>query len=461
MPRIEKDSLGEVKVPDDALWGAQTQRAVENFPVSGRPLPPVFHHALALLKEAAAESNVELKLLDPRLGKAIAAAARQVAEGRWDAHFAVDVFQTGSGTSTNMNLNEVISNLAIKALGGKVGSRQPVHPNDHVNLGQSSNDMIPSAAHLSALMEIHGSLLPALEKLAKALEAKAKGFHGVVKLGRTHLQDAVPVRLGQVFGGYASQVRHGMSRVRRISTDLEELAVGGTAVGTGLNTHPRFAQKVCARVAKRTGLRLREAANHFEAQGGRDAMVAVSGEFKALACSLMKIANDLRWMASGPRAGLGEIVLKDLQPGSSIMPGKVNPVMCEVVCQVAAQVVGNDAAIAVGGLSGNLELNVMIPVMARNLLESAALLAAASRLFAERAVAGIEANEAHCLELALLSDAMVTSLAPHVGYDRAAALVKDARKEGKTVLVLAQERRILPESTLARVLDPRRMTGSP
>ena len=458
MPRTEKDSLGEVQVPDEALWGAQTQRAVDNFPVSFRPLPPAFLKALAVLKQSAARANADLGLLDPKLAEAIAAAAQEVIEGKWDAQFPIDVFQTGSGTSTNMNLNEVLSNLAIRRLGGKVGSKTPVHPNDHVNLGQSSNDMIPSAAHLSALTEVHRALLPALEKLAAALEAKAKAFDGIVKLGRTHLQDATPVRLGQVFGGYASQVRHGMDRIRKASTDLEELAVGGTAVGTGLNTHPKFSAKVCAHASKATGLNLREASNHFEAQGGRDAMVSVSGALKTLACSLIKIANDVRWMASGPRAGLGEIILQDLQPGSSIMPGKVNPVMCEVVCQVSAQVIGNDATITVAGQAGNFELNVMIPVMARNLLESISLIANACTLFADRAVAGIQANEKRCLELALKSDAMVTSLNPLIGYDKAAALVKESHKDGRTILELARERKILPPDVLEKALDPRRMT---
>lgn len=458
MARIEKDSLGEVGVPDEALYGAQTQRAVENFPVSGATLPPAFTRALALLKQAAAETNVELGLLDPKLGAAIVEAAQEVADGTWNAHLVVDVFQTGSGTSTNMNMNEVLSNLAIRKLGGKIGSKTPVHPNDHVNLGQSSNDMIPSAAHLAVLLEIHAKLLPALDVLAKALEAKARDFDDVVKLGRTHLQDATPVRLGQVFGGYASQVRHGIARIRRASEDLHELALGGTAVGTGINTHPQFASKAAARLARKLSLPVREADNHFEAQGGRDAMVSVSGSLKTLACSLMKIANDIRWMASGPRAGLGEIVLKDLQPGSSIMPGKVNPVMCEVLTQVAAQVIGNDTAVTVGGQGGNFELNVMIPMMTRNLLESVALTASSCRLFAERAVAPLEANREHCLALALKSDAMVTALAPHVGYDKAAALVKTAAKEGKTVLEVARAQRILPEAQLEKVLDPRRMT---
>ncbi len=456
---MEKDSLGEVPVPDEALWGAQTQRAVDNFPVSGRPLPVAFLRALAVLKQAAARANAELGVLDPKLAEAIAEAAQEVVEGKWDAQFPVDVFQTGSGTSTNMNLNEVLSNLAIRRLGGKVGSRIPVHPNDHVNLGQSSNDMIPSAAHLSALMQIRAALLPALETLAEALEDKAKAFDHVVKLGRTHLQDATPVRLGQAFGGYASQIRHGIERIQRAALDLEELAVGGTAVGTGLNAHPDFARRVCLHAAKAAGVPLREADNHFEAQSGRDAMVSVSGALKTLACSLIKIANDVRWMASGPRAGLGEIVLKDLQPGSSIMPGKVNPVMCEVVCQVSAQVIGNDAAITVAGQAGNFELNVMIPVMVRNLLESIALMASASTLFAQRAVAGIQANEARCLELALKSDAMVTSLAPHIGYDKAAALVKESHKLGRTILELARERKILAPDVLEKALDPRRMTG--
>ncbi len=456
--RTETDSLGPVAVDSGAYWGAQTQRAIGNFPVSGERFPRPFIRALGLIKKGAAEANAELSLLDPKLARAIARAAGEVAEGRHDASFPLDVFQTGSATSTNMNANEVISNRAIEILGGVIGSKKPVHPNDHVNLGQSSNDVIPSAAHLAALLEIHGRLLPALTTLEKSLARKAREFDRVVKLGRTHLQDATPVRLGQVFGGYAAQVANGRRRVERGSADLAELALGGTAVGTGLNRHPRFPALVTKRLSKETGLPVREAADHFEAQGSRDALVAASGAMKAVAVSLFKIANDIRFMASGPNAGLGEIFLPELQPGSSIMPGKVNPVLCEVATQVAAQVVGNDAAVTMGGATGNFELNVMIPVMIRNVLHSAHLLANTCDLFARRCVDGITANEKRCRDLAESSDMIVTGLAPHVGYDVAAALAKEARKTGKTIRQLVTERKLLPPSVIDTALDLRRMT---
>lgn len=456
--RTEQDSLGPVEVPADAYYGAQTQRAIGNFPVSGERFPRPFIRALGLIKKAAAETNAELKLLEPRLAKAVAQAAGEVAEGRHDASFPLDVFQTGSATSTNMNANEVIANRAIEILGGTVGSKKPVHPNDHVNLGQSSNDVIPTAAHLAALLEIHGRLLPALDTLHRSLAKKAKAFDGVVKLGRTHLQDATPVRLGQVFGGYATQIANGRRRVERAAEDLGELALGGTAVGTGLNRHPKFPELACKRLSKETGLALREAPDHFEAQGARDALVFASGALRTVAASLFKIANDIRFMASGPNAGLGEIFLPELQPGSSIMPGKVNPVLCEVATQVAAQVVGNDAAVAMGGATGNFELNVMIPVMIRNVLHSAHLLANTCDLFARRCVDGITANEKRCRDLAESSDMIVTGLAPHIGYDKAAGLAKEARKTGKTIRQLVTEGKLLPPAVIDKALDLRRMT---
>ncbi len=456
--RVEHDSLGPVEVSASAYYGAQTQRAVANFPVSGERFPRPFLRALGLIKKAAAEANLELKLLDPRRARAIARAAQEVADGLRDADFPIDIFQTGSATSTNMNANEVIANRAIELLGGKIGSKSPVHPNDHVNLGQSSNDVIPTAAHLAALLTIHERLLPALKTLQASLARKAEEFDGVVKLGRTHLQDATPVRLGQVFGGYATQIANGSRRVEIASHDLLELAIGGTAVGTGLNRHPRFPALVAKRLARETKLPVREAPNHFEAQGARDAMVAASGAVKTAAVSLFKIANDIRFMASGPNAGLGEIFLPELQPGSSIMPGKVNPVMCEVATQVAAQVIGNDAAVTVGGATGNFELNAMIPVMVRNFLESVHLLSSACELLALRCVDGIRANAQRCRDLAESSDMIVTGLAPYIGYDKAASLAKEARKTRKTIRQLVTERKLLTPAVIEKALDLRRMT---
>ncbi|MBA2564688.1 MAG: class II fumarate hydratase [Gemmatimonadetes bacterium] len=458
--RLERDSLGEIRVPEGAYYGAQTRRAQENFPISGIRLPPAFLHALGMIKEAAAAVNVELGLLDPQLGKAIAHAAREVEEGRHDAEFVLDVFQTGSGTSTNMNANEVISNRAIELLGGRLGSKTPVHPNDHVNLGQSSNDVIPSATHLAACRRIHQALLPTLVHLEAALRDRARAFRDVVKSGRTHLQDATPVMLGQEFGGYATQVAHGRRRLDDAVAGLTELALGGTAVGTGLNAHPEFASRVIARLAARTGIPFREAEDHFEAQGARDAVVQASGTLKTLAVSLGKIANDIRWLASGPRCGLGEIALPATQPGSSIMPGKVNPVMSEALLQAAAQVIGNDLAVTLGGRGGEFELNTSMPLMARNLLESIEILAGAADAFRLRCVAGIVADEARCLELAKLSLMLSTALAPRIGYDRAAALSKEALETGETVEAVALRHGILPPDDLRRILDPRAMTGT-
>jgi len=457
--RIETDSMGQVKVPAWAYFGAQTQRAVENFQVSDLVMPQEVVRALALVKWAAAEANRDLGLLDAKIAGAIADAALRIANGEIDAkHFPVDVFQTGSGTSTNMNVNEVISNLAIEALGGEIGSKRPVHPNDHVNKGQSSNDVIPTAIHIAAAQGVYNEAVPALESLAASLARKAEEFHDVLKIGRTHLQDATPIRLGQEFSGYARQVELGARRLRESAEHLLELALGGTAVGTGINTHPEFARRTIAKIAEKTGIPFREAENHFEAQAAKDAVVYVSGALKTVATSLMKIANDIRWLASGPRCGLGEILLPELQPGSSIMPGKVNPVIPEAVIQVAAHVTGNDAAIAIGGQWGNFELNVMMPMMAHNLLESIKLIASAARAFKDKCVDGIEANRERCESLIEGSLAMVTPLATVIGYDRAAKIAKTAYDTGRTVREVAREEGVLPAEELDRILDPLSMT---
>ncbi len=455
--RVERDSMGEVKVPQNALFGAQTQRAVENFPISGIRLPQRFIHALALIKEAAAIINGELKLIDPTIAAAIRRAAAEVRAGKHDDEFVVDVFQTGSGTSTNMNANEVIANRALELLGKRRGSKD-VHPNDHVNLGQSSNDVIPSAIHVSALEAIERELLPSLRRLHAVLRRKAKDFDGIVKIGRTHLADATPVRLGQEFGGYARQIELCIERIALAAKGLEELPLGGTAVGTGINAHPEFAAKTIAKIASMTKLGFREAQDHFEAQAARDAAVHMSGALKTLAVSLSKIANDLRWMSSGPRCGIGEILLPDTQPGSSIMPGKVNPVLCESLLQVAAHVVGCDATIAICGQAGNFELNVMMPIMALRLLEAISFSAAAVTAFTDKCVSGIKPNREKCAEMVEQSLAMVTALAPAIGYDRAAAIAKECFATGKTVRQICREKKLLPERRLARILDPRRMT---
>jgi len=456
--RLEKDSMGEMKVPREAYWGPETQRAYENFPISGLRFPREFIKALGVIKTASAETNMSLRLLNPKLGQAISRAAREVMEGKWDDHFVLDIFQTGSGTSTNMNANEVIAHRANQLLGRKVGEKKPVHPNDHVNLGQSSNDVIPSAIHISALGGIQKDLLPALKSLQTALEKKAKQFDRVIKLGRTHLQDATPIRLGQAFGGYASMVEHGRRRLEAAGTRLAELALGGTAVGTGINTHSRFARLVVREINERTGLTFREADNHFEAQGAKDAVLETSGALKTAAVSLMKIANDIRWLGSGPRCGIGEILIPPVQPGSSIMPGKVNPVIAEALCQVCAQVIGNDLTITVAGMSGNFELNVMMPVMAYNLLQSIHLLASVVRIFTEKCVKGLKADEKRCREMVEKSLAMVTALSPHIGHDRAAEIAREAYRTGKTIREIAVQKNVLPAKKLEKILDPWRMT---
>lgn len=457
--RVEHDSMGEVRVPAHAKWRAQTQRAVENFPVSGQRLERAHIEALARIKAAAATVNAELGVIDADRAGAIASAAEEVAEGRWDDHFPVDVFQTGSGTSSNMNANEVIATLASERL----PEGRDVHPNDHVNASQSSNDVFPSSIHIAATGAVTRDLIPALDHLAASLERKSAEFSTVVKSGRTHLMDATPVTLGQEFGGYAAQVRYGVERLRAALPRLAELPLGGTAVGTGINTPAGFSAAVIAEVARATGLPLTEARDHFEAQGARDALVETSGQLRTVAVSLTKIANDLRWMASGPRTGLAEINLPDLQPGSSIMPGKVNPVVPEAVLMVAAQVTGNDTTVAVAGAAGNFELNVMLPVMAKNLLESVRLLANASRLLADRTVDGITANVERAREYAESSPSVVTPLNKYIGYEEAAKVAKKSLAERKTIreVVLASgyvERGDLTVEQLDEALDVLRMT---
>ena len=450
--RQERDSMGPVQVPVEAYYGSQTQRAVDNFAVSGLRLPPIFIHALAMIKGHAARVNRDLGHLPQDLAAAIVQAAGEVAAGRLDDQFAVDVFQTGSGTSTNMNINEVIAGRANEILTGRRGGRAPVHPNDHVNGGQSSNDVIPTAIHLAARLAVAQDLVPALEAVAAVLEQKAREFDAVPKIGRTHLQDAVPMRLGQEFSGYAAQIRLGLERIAAVVPRIEELALGGTAVGTGLNADAGFAPAVIRALAAETGIAFVETRNHFQAQASQDAAVELSGALKTVAVSLVKIANDLRWLASGPRCGLGEINLPALQPGSSIMPGKVNPVICEAVLQVAAQVIGNDAAITFAGAGGHFELNTMLPVIAHNLLQSIALMAAAARLLADRCVAGIEANAAVCAGNIERSLALVTGLVPAIGYDKAAEIAKAAHGSGRTVREMARESGLIDEETLSRLL---------
>ena len=455
--RTEKDSMGTMVVPIDALYGAQTARAHDNFPISGLTFPRPFLRALGLVKEHSAKVNRELGLLDERIALAIMDASEEVIIGDLDEHFPLDVFQTGSGTSTNMNANEVIANRACQLLGEDVGNRT-VHPNDHVNYGQSSNDVIPTVMHISAAIEIKEKLLPALHGLGKSLGLKARDLDDVVTIARTHLQDATPIRLGQIFGGYFRQVAISINQLDGALKGLCELPLGGTAVGTGLNTHPEFAQRVIAGISEVTGLPFREAKDHFAAQAGKEQVVAASGALKTTAVALFKIANDIRFLASGPRCGLGELQLPAVQPGSSIMPGKVNPVMAESLMQVCAQVVGNDTAITLGGLSGNFELNVMMPMMAYNLLQSIEILNNAVEQFDKRCLQGLIADQERCEGLIEQSLAMCTALAPVIGYDNAAAIAKKAHETGKTVREIAVQEQILPPEELERLLDPRPMT---
>src|SRR5512139_437029 len=455
--RTEYDSLGPMDVPAAALYGAQTARAIENFPISGLTFPRPFLRALGLIKEQAACVNRDLGLLDTRRAQAIAAAAAELAGGTLDAHFPLDIFQTGSGTSTNMNANEVLANRARQLLGAQSAS-YAVHPNDHVNLCQSSNDVIPTAMHLAAAVEIRERLIPALSGMQKVLGEKARAYDDIITIGRTHLQDATPVRLGQIFGGYFRQVAIAGGELARSLDGLGELPLGGTAVGTGINTHPDFARKVIDNLAEITGLHLFEARDHFAAQAGKEQVVAASAALRTTAVALFKIANDIRFLGSGPRCGLGELKLPAVQPGSSIMPGKVNPVMAESLLQVCAQVIGNDATVALAGLSGNFELNVMMPVMTHNLLQSIDLLSNAVTAFTDRCLQGLEADRARCEALVEESLAMCTALAPVIGYDRAAAIAKAAHASGRTVRAVALEMQLLPADELERLLDPRPQT---
>jgi fumarate hydratase class II len=459
--RIERDSMGELPVPASAYYGASTQRAVQNFPISSLRFSRRFINALGLIKQAAAEVNRDLGLfegvLQPQEVEAVIQAAREVAEGRFDADFVVDIFQTGSGTSTNMNANEVIANRANELLGQPRGTRKPIHPNDHVNLCQSSNDVIPTAIHLAALMAIHQDLVPALEELHRELETKAEAFWPIIKTGRTHLQDATPIRLGQEFRGYAGQVERAVRRLGGAQQELAEVALGGTAVGTGINAHPEFAARVCSRLEALAGVTVRETENHFQAQATMDGAVAASGALNTVAVGLLKIANDVRWLGSGPRAGLFELLLPEVQPGSSIMPGKVNPVIAEALIQVCAQVMGNHHAVTLGGQWGFFELNTMMPLIAHNLLQSIDLLAAAAANFARQSVSGLQATEngPKMVEQGL---AICTALAPAIGYDAAAAIAKEAYASGKTVREIARQRTQLSEADLDRLLDPQAMT---
>ncbi len=456
--RLEHDSMGEMPVPDDALYGAQTARAVENFRISGEGLGRELIAALGQIKLAAARVNRDLGLLPPAMAEVVMRAAAEVVDGTLDRHFPVDIFQTGSGTSSNMNANEVIANRARQLAGGGPGALA-IHANDHVNLGQSSNDVVPAAIHLAALVMIEQGLLPALDRLLAGLTAKVVAFDPIVKIGRTHLQDATPIRLGQEFSAFASQVEHAMAHIRASCDHLRELAIGGTAVGTGLNTHPEFGRRMAAELSAMTGVSFREAGNHFEAQAGQEAAVQMSGTLKTLACALMKIANDIRWLGSGPRLGLGELILPPVQPGSSIMPGKVNPVIAEALILVCAQVIGNDSAITIGGLYANFQLNTMLPLIARNLIQQIRLLTNGCTTFTAKLLHGLVAEEGRIRAANERSLALVTALAPAIGYDRAAEIAKKAHADGRTIREVARELGVLPEAELERLLDPRQQTG--
>ncbi len=451
--REEQDTMGIVNVPENACYGAQTQRAADNFKISDLRFQPVLYKALGLIKKHGAMVNRDLGLMDSDKAHAILIATEELINGRFNDQFVVDVFQTGSGTSTNMNANEIIAGRANELITGKRGGKSPVHPNDHVNKGQSSNDVIPSAIHMAVFMEIREQLIPAMEHLQQTIHQKTDEFHDVMKIARTHLQDAVPVSLGQVFSGYVEQVGKGIERIRAVEGRLAELPLGGTAVGTGVNTHPEFAEKVIAGIAAETGYPFIEAQNHFEAQAAKDTLVEMSGMLKTYAVSLTKIANDIRWLSSGPRCGIGEIMLQDLQPGSSIMPGKVNPVIPEAVLQVTAQVMGNDTTILLGARAGNFELNVMMPVTAYNLIQSVQLLANASTTFANQCIKDIQANKIKCTSNLEQSLSLVTALVPEIGYDPSAAISKEAHKTGKTVREVAKTSGVLPPEKIDDLLD--------
>ncbi len=455
--RVEKDSMGSVKVPKGAYYGAQTQRAVENFPISGWRFQREMIHALGLIKFASAKTNFNLGLMERRMARAIEKASEEVMQGRWDDQFVVDIFQTGSGTSTNMNANEVIANRANEILGSQKGVYRPVHPNDHVNLCQSSNDVFPSVIHIAAVNLLQDKLIPELKNLLQVLRKKEKEFHSILKIGRTHLQDALPIRLGQEFGGYARQVQLGIRRIQKAMESLYELPLGGTAVGTGMNTHPFFAKKAISIINEEAGDHFRESIDHFESQGAKDALVEMSGALKTVAVSLMKIANDIRWMGSGPRCGLGELRLPETQPGSSMMPGKVNPVIPESLIQVCAQVIGNDTSITQGGLGGYFELNMMMPLIAHNLLQSIRLLANSARNFSQRCIKGLEADQERCEEMIEKSLALVTALAPRIGYNEAARIARKAHENRKTIRQVLEEEKLFSRKELQRLLDPRSM----
>jgi fumarate hydratase class II len=455
--RVEKDSMGEVRVPKEAYYGAQTQRAVQNFPISGLRLDNELIHFIGFLKYAAAWTNMELGLLNRKIAEAIQKAADEVFRGKWDDQFVVDVFQTGSGTSTNMNANEVIANRANEILRGKKGVYQPVHPNNHVNLGQSSNDLFPSAIHVASVSLLRTNLLPALKHLHEVLKKKSKEFYPILKIGRTHLQDATPIRLGQEFGGYARQVERSMDRIHKALDFLSQLPLGGTAVGTGMNTHPLFARKVISKLNETIGWHFREAADHFEAQGTRDASVDLSGTLKSVAVSLTKIANDIRWLGSGPRCGIGEIHLPEIQPGSSMMPGKVNPVIPESLIQVCAHVIGSDLTTTLGGLGSYFELNMMMPLIAYHSLQSIRLLSNGVNIFIQKCAEGLAADRDRCEEMIEKSLALATALAPRVGYDEAARIAQKAYDHRKTIRQIVEEEELFPEEELDRLLDPESM----
>ena len=437
--RKEKDSMGNMLVPDDAYYGAQTQRAIENFQVSNIPIAKSMINALGIIKRSAAVVNYQLGILDKERKNAIIQAADEVIEGRFDNQFLIDIFQTGSGTSSNMNCNEIIANRASELMGGKIGTHDPVHPNNHVNMGQSSNDVIPTAIHIAANLGVHKSLLPSLHNLSDSLDQKAKEFAGIIKIGRTHLQDATPITLGQEFSGYCQMVNNGIQRLKNVQKHLSELAQGGTAVGTGINTRSKFGHLMAQEISLFSGIEFTEAVNHFEAQGAQDAAVETSGALKTVAVSLTKISNDIRWLGSGPRAGIGELILPAVQPGSSIMPGKVNPVICESMIQVCAQVIGNDTAITIGGQGGVFELNLMLPLISHNLTQSIEILAAGSQLFTDKLVKDLKANKDICKGYIEGSLAMCTSLAPIIGYDRAAEIAHKAYETGKTIREVSLE----------------------
>ena len=456
--RKEKDSMGDMQIPDDAYYGAQTQRAVENFPISGITISKSMIQALGKIKRSAAIVNHELGLLDDDRKNAIVQAADEIIEGKLDSQFPVDIYQTGSGTSSNMNCNEILSNRASEIMGGKIGAKDPVHPNDHVNLGQSSNDVIPAAIHIAANTMLEEELIPALQNLANELDKKATAFSDIVKIGRTHLQDATPITLGQEFSGYAQMVKNGIKRIQNAQGFLSELALGGTAVGTGINTKAQFGTHMAKEITRFTGISFVEASNHFEAQGAQDAAVETSGALKTVAVSLSKIANDIRWLGSGPRAGLGELILPAVQPGSSIMPGKTNPVICEAMIQVCAQVIGNDLAITIGGQGGVFELNLMLPLIAHNLMNSITILSNGTIVFTEKLIIGLKANKEKCAGYIEGSLAMCTSLAPVIGYDKAADIAYKAYNSGKTVREIAIEENVLDKDKLNELLDPVSMT---